>query len=107
MDEMQNDLSEKIENLRYSISRLINLNIVREKGNFPSQPYQNPKGIHKVEAKKGETSMVRKVKAVMVDQPTFKPKHDEGLPEPSNLFATPSPWTRRKEMEPLLNEVEI
>ena len=67
MDEMQNDLSEKIENLRYSISRLINLNIEQEKGNFPSQPYQNPKGIHKVEAQKEETSMVRKVKVVMVD----------------------------------------
>ncbi|RVW62100.1 hypothetical protein CK203_064671 [Vitis vinifera] len=51
--------------------------------------------------------MVREFKAIMVDQPTFKPKHDEGLPEPSNLFATPSPWTRRKEMKPLLNEVEI
>ncbi|KAL6328442.1 hypothetical protein AAG906_038317 [Vitis piasezkii] len=35
--------------------------------------------------------MVRKIKALMVDQPTFKPKHDEG----------------RKEMQPLLNEVEI
>ena len=55
----------------------------------------------------GETSMVREVKGVMVDQPTFKPKHDEGLPEPSYLLATLSPWTRRKEMQPLLNEVEI
>nr|CAN63368.1 hypothetical protein VITISV_018074 [Vitis vinifera] len=51
--------------------------------------------------------MVREVKAVMVDQPTFKPKHDEGLPEPLELLATPSPWTRRKEMQPLLNEVEM
>ena len=80
---------------------------VREKGNFPSQPYQNPKGIHKVEAQKGETSMVREVKAVMVNQPTFKPKHDEKLPEPSYLLATLSPQMRRKEMQPLLNEVEI
>ena len=51
--------------------------------------------------------MVRKIKAVMVDQPTFKPKHDEGLLEPSHLLATLSPWTRRKEMQPLINEVEI
>ena len=107
MDEMQNDLSEKIENLQYSISRLINLNTVREKGKFPSQPYLNPKGIHKVEAKKGETLMVREIKAVMVDQPTFKPKHDEGLPEPSDLLATLSLRTRRKEMQSLLNEVDI
>ncbi|RVW44700.1 Retrovirus-related Pol polyprotein from transposon 17.6 [Vitis vinifera] len=46
MDEMQNDLSQKIDNLQYSISRLTNLNTVQEKGRFPSQPHQNPKGIH-------------------------------------------------------------
>ncbi|KAL6310901.1 hypothetical protein AAG906_028003 [Vitis piasezkii] len=49
MDGMQNDLSQKIDNLQYSISRLTNLNIVQEKGRFPSQPHQNPKGIHEVE----------------------------------------------------------
>ena len=107
LDGIQYDLSQKIENLQYLISRLTNLSIVREKGNFPSQPYQNPKGIHKVEAQKGETSMVREVKAVMVNQPTFKPKHDEKLPEPSYLLATLSPQMRRKEMQPLLNGVEI
>ncbi|KAL6310568.1 hypothetical protein AAG906_015306 [Vitis piasezkii] len=46
MDRMQNDLSRKIDNLQYSISRLTNLNTVQEKGRFPSQPHQNPKGIH-------------------------------------------------------------
>ena len=51
--------------------------------------------------------MVKEVKAVMVYQPTFNPKHDEGLPEPSDLLATLSHWTRRKEMQPLLNEMEI
>ncbi|KAL6310916.1 hypothetical protein AAG906_028084 [Vitis piasezkii] len=50
MDEMQNDLSQKIDNLQYSISRLTNLNTVQEKGRFPSQPHQNPKGIHEVES---------------------------------------------------------
>ena len=49
MDGMQNDLSQKIDNLQYSISRLTNLNAVQEKGRFPSQPHQNPKGIHEVE----------------------------------------------------------
>ena len=39
MDEMQNDLSQKIYNLQYSISRFTNLNIVQEKGKFPSQPH--------------------------------------------------------------------
>ncbi|KAL6315042.1 hypothetical protein AAG906_030884 [Vitis piasezkii] len=52
MDEVQNDLSQKIDNLQDSISRFANLNTVQEKGNFPSQPYQNSKGIHQVEAKR-------------------------------------------------------
>ncbi|KAL6331425.1 hypothetical protein AAG906_011363 [Vitis piasezkii] len=84
MDEMQNDLSQKIDNVQYAISRLTNLNTVQEKGKFPSQPHQNPKGIHEVEAQEGESSKVREVKAVItlrsgkeVDQPTSKPKHDE------------------------------
>ncbi|RVW20684.1 hypothetical protein CK203_112151 [Vitis vinifera] len=67
--QLRNPSMLKSDNLQYQISRLTNLNTVQEKGNFPSQPYQNPKGIHKVEAQKGETSMVREVKVVMVDQP--------------------------------------
>ncbi|KAL6313885.1 hypothetical protein AAG906_010304 [Vitis piasezkii] len=84
MDEIQNDLSQKIDNVQYAISRLTNLNTVQEKGKFPSQPHQNPKDIHEVEAQEGESSNVREVKAVItlmsgkeVDQPTSKPKHDE------------------------------
>ncbi|KAL6346960.1 hypothetical protein AAG906_006020 [Vitis piasezkii] len=48
MDGMQNDLSHKIDNIQYSISRLTNLNIVQKKGKFSSQPHQNPKGIHEL-----------------------------------------------------------
>ncbi|RVW80776.1 Retrovirus-related Pol polyprotein from transposon 17.6 [Vitis vinifera] len=62
---MQNDLSQKIDNLQYSISRLTNLNTVQEKGRFPSQPHQNPKGIHEVETHEGESSQVRDVKALI------------------------------------------
>ncbi|RVW22941.1 hypothetical protein CK203_093634 [Vitis vinifera] len=83
MDRMQNDLSQKIHNLQYSISRLTNLNTVQEKGRFPFQPHQNPKGIHEVEAHEGESSQVRDVKAMItlrsgkeVELPTPKP-HDE------------------------------
>ena len=85
MDEMQNDLSQKIDNVQYSISRLTNLHTVQEKGKFPSQPHQNPRGIHEVEAQEGESSKVREVKAVItlmsgkeVVQPAPKLKHDEG-----------------------------
>ncbi|RVW38717.1 hypothetical protein CK203_077527 [Vitis vinifera] len=84
MDGMQNDLSQKIDNVQYTISKLTNLNTVQEKGKFPSQPHQNPKGIHEVEAQEGESSKVREVKVVItlrsgkeVDHPTSKPKHDE------------------------------
>ncbi|RVW18378.1 hypothetical protein CK203_112311 [Vitis vinifera] len=65
------------------ISRLTNLNTVQKKGRFPSQPHQNPKSIHEVEAHKGESSQVRDVKAMItlrsgkeVELPTPKP-HDE------------------------------
>ena len=58
---------------------------MQEKGKFPSQPHQNPKGIHEVEAQEGESSKVREVKAVItlmsgkeVVQPAPKLKHDEG-----------------------------
>ncbi|KAL6313659.1 hypothetical protein AAG906_010077 [Vitis piasezkii] len=65
------------------ISRLTNLNTVQKKGRFPSQPHQNPKSIHEVEAHEGESSQVRDVKAMItlrsgkeVELPTPKP-HDE------------------------------
>ncbi|KAL6340777.1 hypothetical protein AAG906_027994 [Vitis piasezkii] len=48
MDGMQNDISQKFDNIQYSISRLTNLNT--RKGRFPSQPHQNPKGVHEVES---------------------------------------------------------
>ncbi|RVW33137.1 hypothetical protein CK203_094859 [Vitis vinifera] len=83
---MQNDLSQKIDNIQYSISRLTNLNTVNEKGKFPSQPSQNPKGVHEVETQDGESSNLREVKAVItlrsgkeVDQPLPKVRQDEEL----------------------------
>ncbi|RVW72205.1 Transposon Ty3-I Gag-Pol polyprotein [Vitis vinifera] len=86
MDGMQNDLYHKIDNIQYSISRLTNLNTVNEKGKFPSQPSQNPKGVHEVETQDGESSNLREVKAVItlrsgkeVDQPLPKVRQDEEL----------------------------
>ncbi|RVW15407.1 hypothetical protein CK203_082670 [Vitis vinifera] len=77
------NLSKKIDNLQYSISRLTNLNTVQEKGRFPSQPHQNPKGIHEVEAHEGESSQVKGRQShdhsrsgKEVELPTPKP-HDE------------------------------
>ncbi|RVW27032.1 hypothetical protein CK203_112870 [Vitis vinifera] len=72
------------DNLQYSISRFTNLNTVQEKGRFPSQPHQNPKGIHEVETHEGESSQVRDVKALItlrsgkkVELPTPKPHVEE------------------------------
>ncbi|KAL6312028.1 hypothetical protein AAG906_027221 [Vitis piasezkii] len=73
-----------IDNLQYSISRLTNFNIVQEKGRFPSQPHQNPKGIHEMEIHEGESSQVKDVKALItlrsgkkVEPPTPKPHVEE------------------------------
>ena len=60
------------------------MNTVQEKGRFPSQPYQNPKGTHEVETHEGESSQVRDVKALItlrsgrkVEPPTPKPHVEE------------------------------
>ena len=66
MDEVQNDLSQKIDNLQDSISRFANLNTMQEKENSPSQPHQNQKSIHEMEAKEGDKE---------VDLPTSKLQH--------------------------------
>ncbi|RVX06564.1 hypothetical protein CK203_029502 [Vitis vinifera] len=60
IDGMHNELSQKIDNIQYSISRLTILNTVNEKGKFPSQPHQNPKGIHEVESKYEDSSKVKR-----------------------------------------------
>ncbi|RVW82426.1 hypothetical protein CK203_049039 [Vitis vinifera] len=65
---VQNDLSQKIDNLQDSISRFANLNTMQEKENSPSQPHQNQKGIHEMEAKEGDKE---------VDLPTCKLEHNE------------------------------
>ncbi|RVW86599.1 hypothetical protein CK203_045617 [Vitis vinifera] len=66
------------------LARLTNLNTMQEKGRFPSQPHQNPKGIQEVETHEGESSQVRDVKALItlrsskkVEPPTLKPYVEE------------------------------
>ncbi|RVW32451.1 hypothetical protein CK203_099871 [Vitis vinifera] len=96
MDGMQNDLSQKIDNLQYSISRLTNLNTVQEKGRFPSQPYQNPKGIHEVETHEGESSQMRDVKALITLRSGKKVE-----------FPTPKPYVEEEEEEETKKREEI
>ena len=66
MDGVQHDLSQKIDNLQDSISRFANLNTMQEKENSHSQPHQNQKGIHEMEAKESDKE---------VDLPTCKLEH--------------------------------
>ena len=116
MDEKNNDLSQKTDNLQYQISKLTNLNTVQEKGKFPSQPHQNPKGIHEVEAQEGESSQVREVKAVItlrsgkeVDLPTSKLEHElesEAEKEKREEIKGKRKWnsTKKKDLESTVNE---
>nr|CAN67576.1 hypothetical protein VITISV_025810 [Vitis vinifera] len=80
MDGMQNDITQKFDNIQYSISRLANLNTLQEKGRFPSQPHQNPKGVHEVESQEEESSQMKDVKALItlrngkkIEKPTPEP----------------------------------
>ncbi|RVW78416.1 hypothetical protein CK203_051431 [Vitis vinifera] len=57
---------------------------MQEKGRFPSQPHQNPKGIHEVETHEGESLQVKDVKALItlrsgkkVESPIPKPYAEE------------------------------
>ncbi|KAL6315619.1 hypothetical protein AAG906_003722 [Vitis piasezkii] len=104
MEGMQNDLSQKIDNIQYSISRLTNLNTVNEKGKFSSQPSQNPKGVHEVETQDGESSNLREVKAVItlrsgkeVDQPLPNVGHDEELMSKRPLIKESSNQEEKRE----------
>ncbi|RVW68903.1 hypothetical protein CK203_062957 [Vitis vinifera] len=59
---------------------LTNLNTVNEKGKFPSQPHQNPKGIHEVESKDEDSSKVRDVQAIITlrsGKEVHQPEHDQ------------------------------
>ncbi|RVW18713.1 Retrovirus-related Pol polyprotein from transposon opus [Vitis vinifera] len=69
--------------------QLANLNIVQEKGGFPSQPHQNPKGIHEVETHEGkssqeeeeETKKREEIKGNKKDSSEGKEDHDSTVNE--------------------------
>ncbi|RVW12918.1 Transposon Ty3-G Gag-Pol polyprotein [Vitis vinifera] len=58
-------------NTNSRIHHLSNLQVIEQaianlsKGRFPSQPHQNPKGVHEVESQEGESSQVKDVKALI------------------------------------------
>lgn len=95
MDGMQNDMNQKFDNIQYSISRLTNLNTLQEKGRFPSQPNQNPKGVHEVESHEGESSQVKDVKALITLRSGKKIEH----PAPKPHVEKEEEIKKGKEME--------
>ena len=84
IDGLQIDIAHKIDNLQYSILRLTNHQQVQEKGKFPSQTQQNPKGIHQVASASEATPQMDKVKAIITLRSGKKFDH----PIPKTLDAT-------------------
>ncbi|RVW29358.1 hypothetical protein CK203_115517 [Vitis vinifera] len=101
MDGMQNDIFQRIDNLQYSISRLTNLNTVQEKGRFPSQPHQNPKGVHEVESQEGESSQMKDVKALI----TLRSGKKIEKPTPKLHVEKEEETKKGEEMEDKKNEI--
>ena len=78
IDGLESNLNQKIDNLQYSITKINKLLEVQERGRFPSQTFQNPKGVHEVGS--SSKSGMDEVKAIItlrsgkeVDQPIPKP----------------------------------
>ena len=65
MEGLQSELAQKFDNLQYSISRLTTQQQVQEKGKFPSQTQQNPRGVHEVTSTSEPTPKIDEVKAVI------------------------------------------
>ncbi|KAL6321562.1 hypothetical protein AAG906_021801 [Vitis piasezkii] len=101
MDGMQNDMNQKFDNIQYSISRLTNLNTLQEKGRFPSQPHQNPKGVHEVESQEGESSQVKDVKALI----TLRSGKKIEKPMPESHVEKEEEVKKGKEMEDKESEI--
>ncbi|KAL6310737.1 hypothetical protein AAG906_028183 [Vitis piasezkii] len=96
MDGMQNDLSQKIDNLQYSISRLTNLNTVQEKalitlrsGKKVELPTPKP---HVEEEEEEETEKRKEIKGKKKDISEGKEDHD------STVNANPKKLLIKEEM---------
>ena len=65
IDGFHNEIDQKIDNLQYSISRLTNQHQVQEKGKFPSQTQQYPKGVYEIADSSETAPKMDEVKAVI------------------------------------------
>ena len=65
LDSMHYEISNKYDNLQSSISRLSNKQQGPEKGKFPSQTQQNPRGMHEIGSTSDPNARIDEVKAVV------------------------------------------
>ena len=65
IDSMHSEISNKYDNLQSSISRLSNQQQGPEKGKFPSQTQQNPRGMHEIGSASDPNARIDEVKAVV------------------------------------------
>ena len=65
LDIMHYEISKKYDNLQSSISRLSNQQQGIEKGKFPSQTQQNPRGMHEIGSASDPKARIDEVKAVV------------------------------------------
>ena len=65
VDDIHSEISNKYDNLQSSISRLSNQQHGPEKGKFPSQTQQNPKGMHEIGSASDPNAKIDEVKAVV------------------------------------------
>ena len=65
LENLQSEISQKFDNLQYSISRLTNQQHVQEKGKFPSQTQPNPRGVHVVSFSSEPNPRMDEVKAII------------------------------------------
>ena len=89
---------------------------MHKRGKFPSQPHQNPKAIHEVEAHERKSSQMREVKVVItlrsgkeVDLPTPKPKQEpetkaEKEKREENKGKKKGSSTKKEDLEAKVNE---
>ena len=65
IDSMHSEISNKNDNLQSSISRLSNQQQGPEKGKFPSQTQQNPRGMHEIGSVSDPNARIDEVKAIV------------------------------------------
>ena len=65
LDSMHSEISNKYDNLQSSILRLSNQQQGPEKGKFPSQTQQNPRGMHEIGFASDPNARIDEVKAVV------------------------------------------